>query len=82
MDAKCPWCGGELEEGRYYNMTAGAHFLPAGRKKPALLTRSSIEAKCGIATPPFVGLLGDGPSSMRAWACRQCKKLILAYEEE
>lgn len=33
MDAKCPWCGGELEEGRYYNMTAGAHFFARGQEK-------------------------------------------------
>lgn len=77
---RCPWCDGELEEGRYYSTASGAHFLPKDAKRPSLLTRSSIEAKGGIATPPFVSVLGDGPSSMRAYACRQCKKIIIEYE--
>ena len=82
MDQKCPWCGGELEQGTLRSRGSN-YFLPDGKKscKIQFYTYSYLEKANAIALPPdpYAGLF-EKPVWPKACACRNCQKIIICYE--
>lgn len=81
MSEKCPWCGGELEQGRLRS-NGGNYFLPDGQK-PCIMrfyTQAYIEKVNAIALPPdpYSGLF-DEMIWPKACACRSCQKIVISY---
>lgn len=77
----CPYCGSEMEPGRLRSRGLN-HFLPDGSKVPWFLTKRACEKTGTIPLPPspverFIIRNEDYP---RAYHCRNCKKIIIAYE--
>jgi len=73
----CPWCGAEMEEGRFHSR-GGNHYLPEGRKV-TWLTEKAISAQGGILFPPDFLAPTLHPEHPKAWHCRTCRKLVLPY---
>lgn len=74
----CPWCGHELEEGTFRSRGCN-FFLPINKKLPLLYTAKSMAKKNAVPLPP--SLVGD-PVWPTAFICRNCKKIIIPYEED
>jgi hypothetical protein len=81
MEERCPWCGGELENGTLRS-NGSNFFLPDGEKacKVRFYTKGYIEKARAIALPPdpYGGLL-EKPQWPKACVCRSCKKIIIPY---
>ena len=81
MDAKCPWCGGDLEKGVLRSKGAN-YFLPDGQKpsKIKFYTNDYLSRANAIALPPDpYGGLFEKPEWPEAHACRKCHKIIISY---
>ena len=74
----CPWCGAEMEEGRFHSRGSN-HYLPEGHKV-TWLTEKAISAQGGILLPPDpLSVPTLHPELPKVWHCRACRKLILPY---
>ena len=77
----CPNCGREMQKGMLRSRGCN-YFLPEGEKIPWVYTKKNIEARGGIVLPPDPYTLdfsvGDFPE---AYVCRDCRQIILRYEE-
>lgn len=74
----CPWCGGELIDGRLMadgRSGVDLYWMPKGQDVALFRTRERIEKKGGV----LFGMLGSAPS-LEASRCAACKKLIVSYE--
>lgn len=71
---QCPYCGAAMEKGRF---TGSGGFLPDGEKYPYTLFSWK---KRRVIRLPYGELFGE-KDFLVAYACRQCKKIIIEYEE-
>jgi len=77
-DKQCKYCGGELEEGTFYG--AGSFFVPKGKKIPATYMKRSFDKQGAIRIPPFYFPLFAPKENPLAYACRNCKTIMIFYE--
>ena len=72
---KCPYCGKEMEKGLIQSLQELA-WLP-GEKRP-LFGRAALHENAVVLAP----LSMRNGSAVTAWLCRDCKKVVIEYEEE
>ena len=81
MEEKCPWCGGELENGTLRS-SGGNYFLPDGEKPTRMrfYTDAYISRSNAIALPPdpMTGLF-EKIEWPKAQTCRKCRKIVISY---
>ena len=77
-EKQCKYCGGELEEGTFYG--AGSFFVPKGKKIPATYMKRSFDKQGAIRIPPFYFPLFAPKENPLAYACRNCKTIMIFYE--
>lgn len=69
---ECPFCGKEMENGRFSNMRFYYAWLPENVKAPLLLNSITIEKAGGLMLGDQVNLLA--PITLTARICRSCGK--------
>lgn len=80
----CPYCGTEMEKGTLHSR-GGNYFLPDGKKESKIVfyTKHYIEKAGAIALPPDpYGGLFDPVEWPTAYCCRECKKIVIEYEDD
>ena len=83
MEEKCPWCGRSLEPGTLRS-NGSNYFLPDSKSHYKRILRfytpSFIEKTNSIALPPDpYGGLFDKIVWPKAYACRNCQKIVISY---
>ena len=74
----CPYCGKPLEEG-IFRSRGGNYYLPKDESAPFLYSKQAMIKKGAIQLlPDFVS---SAPQWPLAYVCRNCKKIILPYEQ-
>lgn len=75
---KCPFCGGEMEEGRLISRGYN-YFLPSGERPPwtVIPPKSSLEKKNAVLLPPDRWEVP--PNWPQAHCCRKCRKILIDY---
>lgn len=74
---RCGWCGGEMEQG--YLASMNVHYIPEGESPPLINTKKQMEKHNCIPLIPTPGLCTLGKSSVVAYVCRTCKKIVIPY---
>ena len=78
----CPYCGGQMEIGKLYSRGSN-YYLPDGQKLPAWYSARALKKRNAIPLPPDP--LGIQKPADVEWpvtfACRNCKFLLIPYEE-
>lgn len=79
---KCPICGEEMERGNIRTQgSIGLFYIPESSKDLSdfgLWTRGAIEKRNGIIIDgPYMTRFNS--TSVRCFACRKCKKIIIDY---
>lgn len=70
---KCPYCGGEMEQGSVSSRGWRVEWLPEGAKYPFWRWSESP----GITLLPYQYF--SRPESIKAPRCKTCRKIILDY---
>lgn len=77
----CPYCGKEMEKGTLHSR-GGNYFLPDGESSPisTLPGKRYFQKSNAISLPP--GLWELSPTWPVAYCCRDCKKIIIEYQQD
>lgn len=83
----CVWCGKPMEKG-FLASRSPSMFLPEDTELPKLLFKKNIEASNCIPLKPMHGSINlEGQDGFYdhfeiAYACRDCKKIVIPYSFE
>ncbi len=77
----CPWCGEKLEKGNFRSRGCN-YFLPEGMKAPLFNVPKYMEKANAVFLPPYYWKISFNPDFPDAFLCRNCRKIIIPYEED
>ena len=79
----CPFCGGAMEEGNVATADSIGLFFMPGNEQPDRIfnTHRGIEKRGGIVLdgPYSGGNYRLNSTSLHAFACRSCRKVVMDY---
>lgn len=75
---KCPYCGGDLEEGKLMGR-GGTFFLPDGQSVPLTYSKKAMAKRGAVLLPPEYYSL-EAPEWPAAYVCRGCKMMVIPFE--
>lgn len=74
----CPFCGKEMIKGTFRSRGKN-YFLPDGQKLPIIYSVKAMAKRNAILLPPDFLNISDIGNWPIAYACPDCKKIIIDY---
>ena len=75
---ECPYCGNALESGIFESRGCN-YFRPENQSRPRWYSLLAMERVGCIMLPPSPYRLFPGDDMLKAYVCRQCRKIIIPY---